>query len=542
MTYTKCVLKTLVGHIDVDQRTLSHLLGISTELAQQLPHVKAGDIGAFSQALVRVVKSVVTADAIAVLRCEQGIAYPLACSGLAPEAMGRRFVIKDHPRLAAIASAQQPQVFAADCSLPDPYDGMLLATAGALPVHACMGFSLYQDEQLLGMVTFDSLTPSAFEGVALPMLAMLQSLIAAHFATALNLVTLSEQARHGMAMLREISHQSFTMIGDSEVMQRLKQDIDLVANSELSVLIQGETGTGKELVARRIHEHSSRCQGPFVQVNCASLSENLAESEFFGHRKGAFTGADRHREGKFLVAHGGTLFLDEIGELPLSMQSKLLRALQSGEIQPVGTDKPQYVDVRIVAATNRDLRQEVETGRFRADLFHRLSVYPLQVPPLKNRAQDIVPLAGFFVEQLRKKLGVRQLVLSDPFVKQLQAHDWPGNVRELEHVLSRAALKAKHAAREQDIVLVDITHGAQWRTDVASELTASPNSDTLSVSLPAEQTLKAATEAFQKNLIKTRLQSNGLNWAATARELSVDRANLVRLAKRLGIETCKKLN
>ncbi|MCF2909571.1 nitric oxide reductase transcriptional regulator NorR [Pseudoalteromonas sp. DL2-H2.2] len=539
MTYTEDVFKTFIGHIDLDQRTLSHLLGISTELAQQLPRVNEGDIGAFTQALVRAVQSAVTADAIAVLRCEQGIAYPLACSGLAPEAMGRRFVIKDHPRLAAIAGAQQPQIFAADCPLPDPYDGMLLATAGALPVHACMGFSLYQDAQLVGMVTFDSLTPSAFEQVALPMLVMLQSLVAAHFATALNLAALSEQARHGRAMLRELSHQSYTMIGNSEVMQRLKQDIDLVANSELSVLIQGETGTGKELVARRIHEHSSRAQGPFVQVNCASLSEHLAESEFFGHRKGAFTGADRHREGKFLVAHGGTLFLDEIGELPLGMQSKLLRALQSGEIQPVGTDKPQYVDVRIVAATNRDLRQEVEAGRFRADLYHRLSVFPLQVPPLRNRAQDIVPLAGFFVEQLRKKLGVRQLVLSAPFLKQLQAHDWPGNVRELEHVLSRAALKAKHTARAQDIVEVDITHGVQWQASAVHTSAESPGSETTSA--PVAQTLKAATEAFQKNLIKARLQANELNWAATARELSVDRANLVRLAKRLGIETLKKL-
>ncbi|WP_418949211.1 nitric oxide reductase transcriptional regulator NorR [Pseudoalteromonas rubra] len=542
MTYTVWVYKTLIGHFDLDQRTLSHLLGISTELAQQLPRLNEGDVSVFSHALVRAVQSVVTADAIAVLRCEQGIAFPLACSGLAPEAMGRRFVINDHPRLAAIASATQPQVFAAECDLPDPYDGLLLATTGVLPVHACMGFSLYQDEQLLGMITFDSLTPSAFKEVALPMLAMLQSLVAAHFATALNLATLSERARHGMAMLREISHQRFTMVGESEVMQRLKQDIDLVANSELSVLIQGETGTGKELVARRIHENSSRCQGPFVQVNCASLSENLAESEFFGHRKGAFTGADRHREGKFLVAHGGTLFLDEIGELPLSMQSKLLRALQSGEIQPVGTDKPQYVDVRIVAATNRDLRQEVEEGRFRADLYHRLSVYPLQVPPLRSRAQDIEPLAGFFIEQLRKKLGVRQLVLSARFLKQLREHDWPGNVRELEHVLSRAALKAKHLAREEDIVEVDVMHSVQWRDNGTNALAVDQDKGVASVQLSSAQTLKAATEAFQKSLIKACLQANALNWAATARELSVDRTNLVRLAKRLGIETVKKLN
>ncbi|MEQ3448952.1 nitric oxide reductase transcriptional regulator NorR [Pseudoalteromonas sp. XMcav2-N-2] len=524
----------------MDQRTLSHLLGISTELTHQLPRLDEGDLGAFSQSLVLALQSVITADATAVLRCEQGVAYPLACSGLAPEAMGRRFVIEDHPRLAAIAAANQPQIFAADCQLPDPYDGLLMARAGTLPVHACMGFSLYQGDSLLGMVTFDSLTPSAFEQVAVPVLGMLQSLVAAHFATALTLSTLAERARHGMAMLREISHQSYTMVGESAVMQRLKQDIDLVANSELSVLIQGETGTGKELVARRIHEHSSRCQGPFVQVNCASLSENLAESEFFGHRKGAFTGADRHREGKFLVAHGGTLFLDEIGELPLSMQSKLLRALQSGEIQPVGTDKPQYVDVRIVAATNRNLRHEVEMGRFRADLYHRLSVFPIQVPSLRERAQDIVSLAGFFVEQLRKKLGVRQLVLSDAFMNQLNQHDWPGNVRELEHVLSRAALKAKHAAWDQDIVLVDVVHGVQRESDASD-----PNSvsnERVSLQLSKEQTLKAATESFQKQLITARLKANDLNWAATARELAVDRANLVRLAKRLGIKTVKTLN
>ncbi|TQF71164.1 nitric oxide reductase transcriptional regulator NorR [Pseudoalteromonas luteoviolacea] len=523
----------------MDQRRLSQLLALNHDLAMALPKSNEVEISLYSQAVVNALQTCISADAIVVLQAQGDVLIPQAFTGLAPEVMGRRFKLCDHPRLASIAkSPDQPVVFSSDCALSDPYDGMLLAEDGELPVHACMGFSLYEQGLLLGVVTFDSLTPNAFDAYSRSLLTMIQSAVCAHFSAVFNTHKLAKRAQSGLAMLHELSHQSHTMIGESVPMERLKSDINLVANSDLSVLIQGETGTGKELVARQVHSNSSRCNAPFVQVNCASLPENLAESEFFGHRKGAFTGADSNREGKFLVADQGTLFLDEIGELPLHIQSKLLRALQSGEIQPVGSDKPHHVNVRIVAATNRDLQKEVEEGRFRADLYHRLRVFPLQVPPLRERATDIVPLAGYFVEQLRKKIGVSQLVIDSSLLAQLQSHDWPGNVRELEHVLSRAALKAKHADWQKEIIKIMPSH---------CEITYAEKDRSANLSQPAQpnhadiNSLKDATEQFQKQLILQKLNNENLNWAAAARSLDIDRANLVRLAKRLGIETIKKV-
>ncbi|ESP90777.1 MULTISPECIES: nitric oxide reductase transcriptional regulator NorR [Pseudoalteromonas] len=522
----------------MDQRALSQLLTLNQSLAEALPKTNEVELLPYCRAITSALKAFIGADAIAVLSHQQGALVPLAATGLAPEVMGRRFQLSEHPRLAQIAqSAKKPVIFPSDCTLSDPYDGMLLAETGDIPVHACMGFAMYEEDALLGVITFDSLSPNAFDSYSQSLLTMVQASVSSHFSAVDNMHQLCKRARSGIAMLHELSHQQYTMVGDSAPMKQLKADINLVANSDLSVLIQGETGTGKELVARQVHAQSSRCNAPFVQVNCASLPDNLAESEFFGHRKGAFTGADAHREGKFLVADQGTLFLDEIGELPLHIQSKLLRALQSGEIQPVGSDTPHFVNVRIVAATNRDLQKEVEEGRFRSDLFHRLQVFPLQVPALRNRTSDIVPLAGYFTEQLRKKLGVSQLLLDDGLLDCLKAHDWPGNVRELEHVLSRAALKAKHSNWQKDIVKIMSTHCELSFESPQANLEMSEVKSQEGFVLP----LKEATEQFQKNQILYALKTHQLNWAAAARELGVDRANLVRLAKRLGVETVKKV-
>ncbi len=189
-------------------------------------------------------------------------------------------------------------------------------------------------------------------------------------------------------------------------MEHLRREIELVARSDFTVLVLGETGVGKELVVRAIHAASGRRDGPMLYLNCAALPETLADSELFGHTKGSFTGAGRDRAGKFEVADDGTLFLDEVGELPLSIQAKLLRAIQEGEIQRVGSDKTIHVDVRMLAATNRNLEAEVKNGRFRADLFHRLNTYPLKVPPLRARKEDIPLLAGYFCERIQRRLGL----------------------------------------------------------------------------------------------------------------------------------------
>lgn len=242
---------------------------------------------------------------------------------------------------------------------------------------------------------------------------------------------------------------------------------------------------------------------------------------------------ERDHAGKFAIADGGTLFLDEIGELPLAAQSKLLRALQSGEIQPVGQDKIEQVDVRVVAATNRDLEKEVSAGRFRADLYHRLSLYPVTLPALRKREGDIDLLSGFFAEQARRKLGIKQLKISSESLHHLNQYDWPGNVRELEHVIDRAALKARARLGDKDMISINLAD--------CGSLTPAHRSATTAIKdkIPAAKTtdifnLRDATNDFQRQLISQILREEGGNWAATARRLQTDRANLNRLEKRLG--------
>ncbi|WP_163027234.1 sigma 54-interacting transcriptional regulator, partial [Pseudomonas viridiflava] len=261
--------------------------------------------------------------------------------------------------------------------------------------------------------------------------------------------------------------------------------------------------------------------------------ETLVESELFGHVKGAFSGAVNGRSGKFELADGGTLFLDEVGELPLSVQSKLLRVLQSGQLQRVGSDQEHRVDVRIIAATNRNLAEEVRSGRFRADLYHRLSVYPLQVPALRERGRDVLLLAGYFLEENRLRMGLRSLRLNPEAQRMLLAHAWPGNVRELEHLISRAVLKALsgHAQRPRILTIEPQSLGLDEAID---SLPLLPQA--LEVAAGVEgQGLKAAVDAYQRALIANALDRHQGRWTEVARELSVDRANLNRLSKRLGI-------
>ncbi len=232
------------------------------------------------------------------------------------------------------------------------------------------------------------------------------------------------------------------LIGQSPSLQAVARQIELVAPTNSAVLILGESGTGKEVVAREIHRHSQRASRPLIKVNCAAVPRELYESEFFGHAKGAFTGALRDRAGRFELADGGTLFLDEIGEIPLDLQAKLLRVLQEGEIERIGEERTRRIDVRVIAATNRNLRAEAEAGRFRQDLFYRLSVFPMELPPLRKRVEDIPLLAEHFVARFARQLGrpIPRLTLAN--VQELQRHSWPGNVRELQHALERACIVA----------------------------------------------------------------------------------------------------
>ncbi|NOR80641.1 MAG: AAA domain-containing protein, partial [Methyloprofundus sp.] len=228
--------------------------------------------------------------------------------------------------------------------------------------------------------------------------------------------------------------------GSSDALKYIKHKISQVASHNTVVLIEGETGVGKELVARSIHKHSSRSDKPLIKVNCAALPENLIETELFGHEKGAFTGADKMRKGRFELADGGTLFLDEVGEMPLALQVKLLRTLQEGEIERIGGQKTIKVDVRIIAATNRELVKEVEKGHFRSDLFYRLNVFPITVAPLRQRKTDIPLLVSTFVNQFCKQQGKFITLIPQAVLDNLIDYDWPGNIRELQNVLERAVI------------------------------------------------------------------------------------------------------
>ena len=230
------------------------------------------------------------------------------------------------------------------------------------------------------------------------------------------------------------------LVGESPALRKVHQQIELVAPTEATVLITGESGTGKELVARAIHQHSPRRDHPLIAVNCGAVPEALFESEFFGHTKGAFTGALRDKAGRFELADGGTLFLDEIGEIPLPMQAKLLRVLQEQEVERVGETRPRKINVRIIAATNRDLKAEVEAGRFRQDLFYRLSVFPIENPPLRERREDIPRLAEHFLRAAAQRMNRRPPKFTQAAARQLAALDWPGNVRELQNTVERAVI------------------------------------------------------------------------------------------------------
>jgi transcriptional regulator with GAF, ATPase, and Fis domain len=244
------------------------------------------------------------------------------------------------------------------------------------------------------------------------------------------------------------------LIGDSPALRQTLSQIDMVAPTDAPVLLLGETGTGKELIAQEIHRRSRRKSGPLVRVNCACVPKELFESEFFGHVKGAFTGAIRDRIGRFAAAEGGTLFLDEIREIPLELQSKLLRVLQEQSYERVGEEKTRYTNVRIIAATNRDLMAEVAANRFREDLYYRVNVFPLKVVPLRERKNDIPLLAAYFVSICERELGCARATLTGAGIDALRNYDWPGNVRELRNVIGRAVILARGGTLEFDLPVV----------------------------------------------------------------------------------------
>lgn len=508
---------------------LATLLPVVDDLARELPEQER------YRRLLNALRTLIPCDAVALLRLDGVQLIPLAVEGLSPDTLGRRFKLAEHPRFSALLERRGPTRFPASCALPDPYDGLIDAPRSALEIHDCMGCPLFMDDQPWGLVTLDALDSARFRPRDLDNLEAFARLMAAAVKTVQRFDSLARRAedQHLLAeRYRQIAVQAEApeLIGHGTAHKRLLAEIDVVAGSDLTVLISGETGVGKELVARTIHERSSRALRPLISLNCAALPEALVESELFGHVRGAFSGAVSARRGKFELADGGTLFLDEVGEMPLTIQAKLLRVLQGGQLQRLGSDHDHHVDVRIIAATNRDLAAAVRAGHFRADLYHRLSVYPLQVPPLRERGRDVLLLAGNFLEQNRSRLGVRSLRLTGDAQAALLAHTWPGNVRELEHVLGRAALKAKaRGDGHARVISIDID-------DLNLAVAQLPQKALTATRRTApEQDLRHAVDEYQRQLIAAALQRAHGSWAIAARELGLDRSNLQRLAGRLGI-------
>ena len=316
------------------------------------------------------------------------------------------------------------------------------------------------------------------------------------------------------------------IIGTSPGIKKVLQQIQLVAPTNASVLICGESGTGKELVARAIHENSPRKGRALIKVNCGAIPENLFESEFFGHKRGAFTGATQDKPGRFELADGGTLFLDEIGEIPPAMQAKLLRVLQEQEIERVGDSRTRKIDVRIVAATNRDLKTEAESGRFRADLFYRLSVFPLEIPPLRERREDIPLLAANFLKLTASKMNLPQRRLTTAQADLLASSDWKGNVRELQNTIERAVILAQGA-----------------KLDLASLLAANPGQvrklDVPIAEWPKPIVTREDWKRLEKDIIRKALQrSEGkiFGESGAASILQMNPTTLLSRMKALGLK------
>lgn len=332
----------------------------------------------------------------------------------------------------------------------------------------------------------------------------------------LRLTKLINENRRLKALVSERYHFS-RLIGVSQRMQQLYQTLERIAATEVTVLILGESGTGKELVARAIHLNGARRDNPFVTVNCAAIPENLLESELFGHRRGAFTGATYDRKGLFEEAHTGTLFLDEIGELPLQLQAKLLRVLQEGEFMRLGDNTTRRADVRVIAATNRNLLKMVEDGSFREDLYFRLNIVPLKLPALRERREDIPLLAEHFLREIARKYNRSQLRLSNEALRAFNRYSWPGNVRELRNTIERLAILVEGNVITQE--------------DLPEEF-AFQSADSLPIRLPDEG---LDLEEVEKEIIRQALERHDWNQTHTARYLNITRNTLIYRMQKFGL-------
>jgi transcriptional regulator with GAF, ATPase, and Fis domain len=395
-------------------------------------------------------------------------------------------------------------------------------------IRSTVGVPLFQGDDLVGVLQVDNRSApgmlSAADVDALAVLSAYASLSLANARLIEKLRLAEDRLRRENSYLKEKQAERHggarEIIGKSTAMATLLAQVDKVADTRVSVLIEGETGTGKELVASALHYRSRRRDKLFVTQNCAALPETLLESELFGHKKGSFTGATEEKKGLFEIANGGTLFLDEVGETALSLQAKLLRALQEGEIRPVGATQPRHVDVRIVAATNRALEEEVRAGRFREDLYYRLKVFPLRMPPLRERREDVPLLAGHFLGRYAREIGKSTGGFAQQTMELLVAYDWPGNVRELQNEVQRLVIQVD----PEGIVTPDLLSSHLRKTE-----------GVLGRAGVTKGTLREMMESVEKYLLLETLRDHGNNKTSAAKTLGITREGLHKKLRQLGI-------
>jgi Nif-specific regulatory protein len=402
-------------------------------------------------------------------------------------------------------------------------------------IRSTIGVPLWKGEDILGVLQVDNRdAPAMFDRrdvEALGVLAQGASLAIANARLIQKLTLAEEQLRKENQFLRSRSRSSEQrIIGDSRRMEQVLAQLGKVVDTRVTVLVEGETGTGKELFASAIHYRSQRRDKLFVAQNCAAFPENLLESELFGHKRGAFTGATDDKKGLFEVADGGTLFLDEVGEMPLSLQAKLLRVLQEGEIRPIGAQVAKRVNVRIVAATNRNLEKEVAEGRFREDLYYRLKVFPIRVPALRERREDVPLLAAHFLERYTREFGRELAGFTQAALDVLKAYEWPGNVRELENEVQRAVIQAEGETFVTPELLSPRVRNNEAKTPAPTSNDPSPSEEN-----DSSGTLREMMDRVEKRILAQTLVAHGNNKTAAAKALGITREGLHKKLKGLGM-------
>ena len=393
-------------------------------------------------------------------------------------------------------------------------------------IHSTIGVPLWQGDEITGVLQVDNREGTGiFRERDLDVLALLshsasQAFSHARLYSRLRIAEERERKENAYLKKREQTRRETSIIGDAASMRRLFEQLRKVVNTKVTVLVEGETGTGKELIASAVHYWSERREKLFVAQNCAAMPENLLESELFGHKKGSFTGASEDKKGLFELADGGTLFLDEVGEMPLNLQAKLLRALQEGEIRPVGAPKTIKVDTRIVAATNRDLEKEVAEGRFREDLFYRLKVFPIRVPPLRERGEDVPILAAHFLRKYSQEFGRVVSGFSQQSMEMLQAYRWPGNVRELENEVQRLVIQVED---DQFVLPEHLSPKIRQAENILDRVH------------PKKGTLREMMDQVERWILIDALKDHGNNKSQTAKTLGITREGLHKKLKAFGI-------